>query len=121
MRYDSKLTLFRALRPINISSAYTSSYDLIQEAEAFALKFAKEYLDNLASGIRNDGLEVTTELSRGTPAREILKYVDQNGLDLIVMTARGHSGLTKWLMGSVASKVLNGANIRILLIRMIKN
>ena len=72
MRYDTKLTLLRALRPIKISSAYTSSHDLIQEAEAFALEIAKEYLDNLAIGIQNDGIEVTAAVSRGTTAREIL-------------------------------------------------
>jgi nucleotide-binding universal stress UspA family protein len=95
MRYDSKLTLLRALRPINISNAYTPSYDFIQEEEAFALEFAKEYLENLAIGIQNDGIEVTTAVSRGTTAREILKFADQNVVDLIVMTARGQSVLTK--------------------------
>jgi nucleotide-binding universal stress UspA family protein len=38
-------------------------------------------------------------------------------VDLIVMSTRGQSGLSRWLMGSVADRVVRGATIPVLLVR----
>jgi len=38
-------------------------------------------------------------------------------IDLIVMATHGRSGLSRWMCGSVADKVLRGANVPVLLVR----
>jgi nucleotide-binding universal stress UspA family protein len=38
-------------------------------------------------------------------------------VDLIVMSTRGQSGLSRWLMGSVADRVVRGATVPVLLVR----
>ncbi len=54
----------------------------------------------------------------GDPAEEILKLADQMGADLIVMGARGRSGIFRFLMGSVSRKVLDHARCPVLLVRV---
>ncbi len=53
----------------------------------------------------------------GYPAEEILKYVDTNEVDLILMSTHGHSGIKEWDdVGGVASKVLHASNVPVWLV-----
>ncbi len=46
----------------------------------------------------------------------ITKYAEVNQIDLIILCSRGLTGITRWLMGSVADRVLRGTTIPILMI-----
>jgi nucleotide-binding universal stress UspA family protein len=50
-------------------------------------------------------------------AETIVDYANKNNFDLIVMATHGRTGLGRWALGSVADKVLTGANSPILLVR----
>ncbi len=53
----------------------------------------------------------------GYPAEEILKYVDANDVDLILMSTHGHSGVKEWDdIGGVASKVLHASRVPVWLV-----
>jgi nucleotide-binding universal stress UspA family protein len=53
----------------------------------------------------------------GHPAEEILRYADENDIDLILMATHGRSGIRRWAMGSVADKVLRASEVPVLLVR----
>jgi nucleotide-binding universal stress UspA family protein len=53
----------------------------------------------------------------GPPADMILAYARSHEIDLVVMATHGHSGVKKWLIGSVANKVVQGADVPVLLVR----
>lgn len=46
-------------------------------------------------------------ISIGTPAEAIVQYAREHGIDQIVMSKQGQSGVQSWLLGSVVSKVLH--------------
>jgi nucleotide-binding universal stress UspA family protein len=50
-------------------------------------------------------------------AVEIIDFAKESGVDLIAMCTHGRSGITRWVLGSVAHKVLIRAETPILLIR----
>jgi nucleotide-binding universal stress UspA family protein len=50
----------------------------------------------------------------------ITQFAEANEVDLIVMSTRGLSGLSRWLMGSVADRVVRGATVPVLLVRAAK-
>ena len=54
--------------------------------------------------------EIKAEDSTGSPAREILKKADELQPDLIIVGSQGHSGLGRFLLGSVSHKVVNEAH-----------
>ncbi len=62
-------------------------------------------------------LEVQGELVAGYPAEEILRYADERDIDLILMATHGRSGIRRWVMGSVADKVLRASNVPVWLVR----
>jgi nucleotide-binding universal stress UspA family protein len=79
---------------------------------------AQAYLTRLARKLRATGARVRTRvrIAEG-PAPAILAYARRHDVDLIAMSTHGHGGLRRLVLGSVADKVLRGANVPILLYR----
>ncbi|MBK8984798.1 MAG: universal stress protein [Chloroflexi bacterium] len=67
------------------------------------------YLKSMRSRILPLTLQVETAVRSGLPAQEIIRYVQENGVDLIIMTTHGRSGLTRWSFGRTAEKVVRRA------------
>ncbi|MFB6267779.1 MAG: universal stress protein [Halodesulfurarchaeum sp.] len=63
-------------------------------------------------------VHVTTALARGVPAEEILDYVEENDVDLIVMGTHGRTGLNRVLVGSVTERVIRRATVPIHIVRL---
>ena len=57
------------------------------------------------------------ELAIGYPAEEILRYTEENDVDLIMMASHGLSGVRRWVLGSVADKVLRASGVPVWLVR----
>jgi nucleotide-binding universal stress UspA family protein len=60
------------------------------------------------------------ELSQvdGSPAREIVDYAEEEGIDVIVMGTHGRSGVDRLLLGSVAERVVRSSTVPVLTIRV---
>lgn len=78
----------------------------------------QEYLNGIARRLRSVATTVKTVVRFGRPAEEILNYAEQAGADLIALCTHGRSGLSCWVFGSVADKVLRGATCPVLLVRV---
>ncbi len=75
------------------------------------------YLDRLASQMSGKGVVARPVILYGQPATEIIGYGEKNDIGMIIMAARGRSGITRWDLGSVADKVLKASTTPLLLIR----
>jgi nucleotide-binding universal stress UspA family protein len=81
------------------------------EAEARkAVTFVEE--TGKASGIR-----VEPVILEGHPAYKILEFAEQEGMDLIVMGTLGRSGLERFLLGSIAEKVVKHSKIPVMVVK----
>ncbi|MEN6302732.1 MAG: universal stress protein [Armatimonadia bacterium] len=77
----------------------------------------KEYLAGVMARIADEGVPATQEIRRGNIAEEIIRHVDEAGVDLIVMSTHGRSGVGRWVYGSIADRVLRYAPVPVLLVR----
>jgi nucleotide-binding universal stress UspA family protein len=64
-------------------------------------QICEKYLDGCPLYIKH--------IAVGDPAQEILKLIDQEKVDMVVMTSRGQKGLYRF--GSVAEKVLKNSPV----------
>ncbi len=79
---------------------------------------SKKYLAEAESRLSSKGIKVKTEsLEASRPADAIIDYAQKKGMELIVMSTHGYTGLKKLMLGSVAFGVLNGSHVPVLLIR----
>jgi len=64
------------------------------------------------------GLEqVEAAVLTGTPYRAILDYVEEHGVDLVVMGTHGRRGLDRYLLGSVTERVVRTSPVPVLTVR----
>ncbi|OYR43280.1 MULTISPECIES: universal stress protein [unclassified Halorubrum] len=63
-------------------------------------------------------VDVETAVVEGSPSREIIRYAEGNGCDLVVMGTHGRGGIDRLLLGSVAEKVVRGAAVPVLTVRI---
>lgn len=73
------------------------------------------YLDRIAAQLQADGRSVTTELQTGVPALILLSNLRPT--DLVVIATHGRGGMERWLLGSVAEKLVRHAPGPVFLVR----
>jgi nucleotide-binding universal stress UspA family protein len=86
------------------------------EYEQVAWEQVRDYLDQAARRIQKPGLVVDSQIRGGNPAACILEMAQARRVDAIVMSTHGRSGLSRWMLGSVAQKVLCAASCPVFLV-----
>jgi nucleotide-binding universal stress UspA family protein len=114
-RFGAEIVLLKVLEPL--PEATFSSPVAVQTAEKMSGQLARSYLEDVASPIEEQGLSVRVFTVEGKPYVEIVRFAEANGIDMIVMSTRGHSGWSRWLLGSVADRVVRGATVPVLLVQ----
>jgi nucleotide-binding universal stress UspA family protein len=77
---------------------------------------AKEYLSRLVEEAKKDGLDAESVITEGYPPDAIIDYANKNGVDLIVMSSHGRSGITRFALGSVTDKVLRTSAVPVMVV-----
>lgn len=81
------------------------------------LEGLEEYMNGRVQDARTQGVAARSLLVEGDPAHEILETAQREGAGMIVMSSHGRSGLGRWLLGSVAEKVMRHAHVPVLVVR----
>jgi nucleotide-binding universal stress UspA family protein len=88
------------------------------DSQVAAVREAEDYLASMAVRARKAGVKrVETSVWYGPPAESIIDAARAWGIDLIVMSTHGRSGLGRFVLGSVAETVLRGTTTPILVLR----
>ena len=98
-----------------LTSSAFQSRKKVRKVNEKLKKDAQRYVDNMASKF-DDSLNVRKMVLTGFPAEVIKEVSDREGVDLIVISSSGKSGLHKFVIGSVAEKVLKDSEIDVLLV-----
>ena len=78
------------------------------------LKEGKEALKQVESLAQEKGVAFESLVVEGNPGSEIIRYAEASGMDIIILGAVGRTGLDKFLLGSVAEKVVRNSKIPVL-------
>ncbi|CAI83307.1 universal stress protein family [Dehalococcoides mccartyi CBDB1] len=77
----------------------------------------KEYMVRVENKLKGEGYDVRVLLREGGAAEVILSVAEEEKVDVIAMSTHGRSGAARWLLGSVAERVVRHSHIPIMLIR----
>jgi nucleotide-binding universal stress UspA family protein len=114
-RFEAELILFMVLSPPPRHSALVGA--TVQKVMEATRVSALEYLERVGVNVQEHGIKIQIVTIVGHPHNQIIRYAETNQMDLIVMCTRGQSGLSRWLMGSVADRVVRGAKVPVLVVR----
>ncbi|MEF8829384.1 MAG: universal stress protein [Haloarcula sp.] len=86
------------------------------DVESSLLERSQAVVDAAADEV--EGVDTVTAVERGAPHSAILDYADENDVDLIVMGTHGRTGVERYLLGSVAEKVVRTSDVPVLTVRL---
>ncbi len=75
------------------------------------------YLEKVREEFQSAGIPTEAELAYGEPVKEIIKWVEQKGCDLVAMSTHGHRFLADLFLGTTASRVQHSISVPVLLLR----
>ena len=115
----SKVTLLRVVHPPYFLAAsgsdFTELYTIFREDMQ---QEAANYIKDKQTALQAEGYRVGSRIVEGdSVADSILNTADELAVDTIVMSTHGRGGLSRFVFGSVADKVLKHAKVPLLLIR----
>ncbi len=127
-QFKAELILIHAVPPVTLTTGdlgggmenptmTTLAIENARTLEANNLKAASIYMENKLAEVRNAGVKVAIRVVTDTAAKSILDVSKNEGVDLIVITTHGRSGLGRAIVGSVADNVIRHAGIPVMVIR----
>jgi len=118
------ITFVRVIEPAPTrlsSTTVPEDYGKIQEnakkIEAERKTAAAAYLNEVASRVKADGIKCREEVIVGKAAESLIDYVNTNEIDLILIATHGRSGISRWVRGSIADRVLRSSRVPVLMVR----
>lgn len=103
---------------LRVALAYTfPGMDPIQH-QVNVVREAEEYLAKVEENLKSVGVNVNSVVRYGHDAQEIVDHARDRDFDLIAMSTHGRTGLTQFVLGSVANKIIHTATVPILLCRV---
>ena len=104
--------------------AYVTSKEDLQKLDANTKKIeaerknkATEYLKVVVSQLKPDGVKFQTEVLSGRVAESLVDYAEAKAVELILIATHGRSGVSRWVRGSIADRILRSARAPALMVR----
>ena len=117
--FDAEILLYH----IWDTSGYTFdvSHDpAVERVMRDTFSYSQNYLVEMTHKLLSEGVRVQWQAESGNVANHILGAAEKQSVDLVVMSTHGLSGLGRWMLGSVADRVLRHSVKPVLLIRTLE-
>lgn len=114
-----ELVLLRVVEPERVYSVSDSAIDpnLAAAREHERKKAAENYLNEIANRLTDRGFTCEVKAIVGRVAEKLVDYCIDTSVDLIIIATHGRSGVTRWVRGSVADKILRSSTIPVMMVR----
>jgi nucleotide-binding universal stress UspA family protein len=85
--------------------------------EEDSVEVSTTYLEEKAQLLRDKGVLVEVKVLLGNVLDQLVEYINQNNVDLIIIATHGRSGVSRLFLGSVADRLLRQAPVPVLMVR----
>lgn len=96
---------------------FADTRDEVNGALEDAQNFFTKVLEQARELAAQEGVTLTTKVVPGHPADRLVHLAEEGGYDLIILGARGLSGIKRFLLGSVSEAVVRLANCPVLIVK----
>ncbi len=92
--------------------------DMARRLTESQLHRGRIYLEQQGSQLSSAGIKIESEFAvkAGDPAQNIIDYVKEHSISLVVMSTHGHGGLRRLLVGSVTDRVIRSCEAPVLVV-----
>jgi nucleotide-binding universal stress UspA family protein len=94
---------------------FSSAFDVLMDKSR---QDSKKILDEAKELLKGAAKDIKTEIIEGDSSISIIKYIENNDIDLVIMGSQGVSGGLKGLLiGSVTNRVLHNTHVPVLVVK----
>jgi nucleotide-binding universal stress UspA family protein len=118
------IVFVRVVDPSVPPSTYPTSaeFGLLKEDRdklvAHRKQVAEKYLKQLVEKLDYGWAELEWEVLVGRAAESIADYTQQNAVDIVLIASHGRSGISRWMLGSVADRILRSICVPVMMVRV---
>jgi nucleotide-binding universal stress UspA family protein len=125
---QGELHLTHVVKPVRTSAEEGVESSLNAKATARASTYLTQVTERLQAMVKELGISISCSVACGTdvasarlrqaePGAQGQATADSRGCDLIAISTHGRHGLERWVMGSVADRLLNTTKLPLLIVR----
>ena len=120
---EATITVFHVVnpnefyKPPNYEGGSLAGYEHPDQVFEHYEERAEDILSKTIAAVDADDRDIRTDFEVGDTAREIVKYIDNNGFDYVVIGSHGRTGISRILLGSVAEKVTRRSAVPVTVVR----
>jgi len=115
--HNAELVFFHAIEESIPPQYYAAGISSLFELDRELKKRATRALDDFIKEAKSDKIKTKKVVVEGKSDEEIMKYAEENNVDLIVMASHGHSGIERVLLGSTTERVVRKAPCPVLTVK----
>jgi nucleotide-binding universal stress UspA family protein len=114
-----KITFVRVLEPLRQPAGdYTLTKSEIEKIEASQRIVAEKYLSEISNRLNLPStVDIQWQVLVGPVAETLDDFIRDNGIDLVMIATHGRSGVSRWVMGSIADRILRSSCAPVLIVR----
>jgi nucleotide-binding universal stress UspA family protein len=116
-KYGSELLIGHAYQPPNMIPADVFASDVYEEWDRNLRLRVEEKLQGLVDDAKKAGVQAKPLVLSGAPYEAIVDAAKENKADLVVMGTHGRKGVSRFFLGSVASRVISTAPCPVMTVR----
>ena len=116
----STVVFVRAVEPIKLPDGEIRiilDESKLKNMESERKTYAQQYLDHLVGRLKFGASKLETKVIVGPAAESLADFAEKNEFDLIVIATHGRSGVSRWVWGSVADRILRAVCVPVLMVR----
>ena len=116
-----EVIIVQAVEPISIPyGAEVSRFESLGQVETFQTHLkvdAEKYVKEIVARLARAGVTAKAEVVYGRAGEALTDFAAKNGVDLVIMASHGRSGVSRWVWGSVADRLLRTLSVPVLIVR----
>ncbi|MBU9721334.1 MULTISPECIES: universal stress protein [Bacillaceae] len=114
----AKLSGNASIEIIYVVDGSKSKSDVLQYGDtATVTKKREEMLSIFSNKIAGEGIPSSIKILHGVPAETIIKHVNDNNFDCLILGSRGRSRVQTMILGSVSHKVMKYVKAPVLMVK----
>ena len=119
-KYKSTIYLLHVIEDLSKWGGFYIPHISLDLYQKEAMEAAEKLMDKVCRQQMQGCPDFERRISSGDPAAEILKTIESEDIDLVVMGTHGYKGLERAIFGSVAEKVVKNSAAPVLTINPYK-
>jgi len=117
----TEVIIVQAVEPLSVPYGIEVwQFTSVKQVEAFETHQktgAEKYLKKVIARLKKTGVNAKADIIYGKAGEALSDYATKNKVDLVIIATHGRSGISRWVWGSVADRLVRSVSVPVLMVR----